>query len=342
QGLGLGGHFTGVTHDTASMATFSAVLTMRERATGGAANREGVPRGLRIYASAQNHSSVDKAVRMAGIGQENLVRVATEPDWGMDPAALAAAIRADLAAGLHPAGVIACVGGTSIGATDPVAEIIRIAKEYGLPVHVDAAWAGAAMLCPEERSAWAGIDGADSIVVNPHKWLGVQFDCAVQFLAEPAHQIDALAMRPEYLKTAGQEVVNYSEWVPQLGRPFRALKLWFVLRAYGLAGLREMIRNHLRWTRALADAVAAEPDFELVTPAKFALFTFRYHRPGTDPDTLTARLVEAINEDGRIYLTPTQHQGRQAIRFTVGQWDTEEADVLAAWDIIREIARNLP
>ncbi|MEM9100648.1 MAG: pyridoxal-dependent decarboxylase [Pseudomonadota bacterium] len=342
QALGLAEHFTGVTHDTASIATFSAVLTMRERATGFASNSQGLDRRLRIYASAQTHSSIDKAVVMAGIGRENLVKIPTDCTWAMQPEALAAAIEADLAAGHTPAGIVLCVGGTGIGASDPIAACLDVAKRYELYTHVDAAWAGSAMICPEERIHWAGINGADSIVFNPHKWLGVQFDCSVQFLADPTDQIRTLAMRPDYLHTPGAEnIINYSEWTPQLGRSFRALKIWFVLRAYGIDRLAERIRSHIRWTRELADKVEAEDGFEIVTPPMFALFTFRYLREGSDPDELNRRLIEAINDDGRIYLTQTLHEGHFVIRFTIGQWDTEEADIAFAWDVIREIAANL-
>ncbi|MEM7505638.1 MAG: pyridoxal-dependent decarboxylase [Pseudomonadota bacterium] len=342
QAFGLADHFSGVTHDTASMATFSAILTMRERASAGQANRSGVTGQMRIYASAQTHSSVDKAVRMAGIGQDNLVKIPVDDLWAMRPDALETAIEADLTAGLIPAGVVICVGGTGIGASDPVGPVIEIAKRHGLMAHVDAAWAGAAMICPEERHHWAGINAADSIVINPHKWLGVQFDCSVQFLADPAEQIRTLAMRPDYLHTAGHEqIVNFSEWTPQLGRRFRALKLWFVLRAYGLSGLRERIGSHIRWTRDLAKEVDAHPDFEVTTPPMFALFTFRYLRDGADTDALNAHLVQAINDDGRIYLTQTRHEGQFVIRFTIGQWDTTEQDVALAWAVIQEIASDL-
>jgi aromatic-L-amino-acid decarboxylase len=334
-----------VIQDSASTATFSAVLAMRERALGGAGNAEGLASGLRLrlYASEQGHSSVEKAARMAGIGSANLVGVPTGEGWGMRADALAGAIRADRAAGHLPAGVILVVGGTGIGASDPVADCAAVARAEGLPVHLDAAWAGAAMICPEERAAWAGAEALDSIVVNPHKWLGAQFDCAVQFLAEPGEQIRALAVRADYLATPGrEEITDFSDWVPPLGRRFRALKLWFVLRAHGLSGLRAMIRDHIDWARGLAERVAAEPDFELVTPPMFSLFTFRHAPEGAaDLDRLNARLVAAINDDGRIYVTQTRHEGRAVIRFQVGGWETTEADVALAWETIREIARGL-
>ncbi|MEM7670829.1 MAG: pyridoxal-dependent decarboxylase [Pseudomonadota bacterium] len=341
--FGLANHFSGVTHDTASMATFSAVLAMREKATGWESNADGLSgHRLRVYASSQTHSSVDKAVVMAGIGRNNLRKIATDEKWALCPRELDRAIRADQAAGIVPAGVVLCVGGTGIGASDPVADAIDVAKSHGLPVHVDAAWAGAAMICPEERIHWQGVDGADSIVINPHKWLGIQFDCSIQFLADPTDQVRTLAMRPDYLHTQGHEqVTNFSEWTPQLGRRFRALKMWFVLRAYGLSGLRKRIANHLRWTRELAVDVEAHPQFEVVTPPMFALFTFRYLREGADTDDLNRRLIAAINDDGRIYVTQTMHEGAFVIRFTVGQWDTSRADVRAAWEVIQEVAAGL-
>ncbi|MEM6932751.1 MAG: pyridoxal-dependent decarboxylase [Pseudomonadota bacterium] len=343
EAFDLADHFSGVTHDTASMATFSAILAMREQATNWASNSTGLSgHRLRIYASSQTHSSVDKAVVMAGIGRENLVKISTDTLWSLSPKELNRAIEDDKAAGLKPAGIVLCVGGTGIGASDPVAEAIAVAKAHDLPVHVDAAWAGAAMICPEQREQWAGIDEADSIVINPHKWLGIQFDCSVQFMADPTDQVRTLAMRPDYLHTQGyDQITNFSEWTPQLGRRFRALKMWFVLRAYGLSGLRDRIANHIRWTSDLAAIVAEDPDFEIVTPPMFALFTFRYRRSGSDPDDLNRRLIAAINDDGRIYLTQTVHEGTFVIRFTVGQWDTTEADVHMAWEVIRELAGAL-
>ena len=241
QSLGLPDDFTGTIHDSATTATLSAVLTMREKALDFAGNIKGLsgmPQ-LRIYASAETHSSVDKAVRVAGIGQDNLVKIPTDASLSMKPGALAGAIAADRAAGLLPAGVILCAGGTSVGAFDRMAECIAVAHANGLPVHVDAAWAGSAMICPEFRDMWAGVEAADSIVFNPHKWLGAQFDCAVQFLRDPTPQVKTLGLRPSYLETAGREdIVNFNEWTVPLGRRFRALKLWFTLRAYGLEGLR--------------------------------------------------------------------------------------------------------
>jgi len=334
QALGLAPRFTGTIHDSATTATLAAVLTMRERALGWAGNAQGLSghKRLRLYASAQTHSSVDKAARVAGIGQENLVKVATDATHAMDPAALDAAIRADLAAGYLPAGVILCVGGTGIGAIDRVAETLAVARAHGLYTHVDAAWAGSAMICPEFRDLWAGIDAADSIVVNPHKWLGVQFDCAVQFLADPAPQVRTLGLRPDYLETLGQsDVTDFNEWTVPLGRRFRALKLWFVLRAYGLEGLRARIRNHVAWAAEARDAIAALPGFEIVTEPRLSLFTF-----ALGDDAATEALLKRVNDDGRVYLTQTRHQGRFVIRVQVGSFDCKRADVMMLPRVLAE------
>ncbi|WP_431299634.1 pyridoxal phosphate-dependent decarboxylase family protein [Tabrizicola sp. BL-A-41-H6] len=333
--LGLPEGFVGTIHDTATTATLSAVLTMREQALGFAGLTEGLSGGpvLRFYASAETHSSVDKAVRVAGIGQRNLVKVPTDAGFSMDPAALAAAIAADRAAGMRPAGVILCAGGTSIGAFDRIAECIAVAKAEGLPVHVDAAWAGSAMICPELRHLWAGVEGADSIVMNPHKWLGAQFDCSVQFLRDPGPQVRTLGLRPTYLETAGrEEIVNFNEWTVPLGRRFRALKLWFTLRAYGLAGLRERVRNHIVWAQEARDALAQLPGINIVTEPSLSLFTF-----AAATDAETEALLARINDDGRLYLTQTRHQGRYVIRVQVGQFDCTRDDVMMIVKVIADL-----
>lgn len=344
QALGLRQGFIGTIHDSATTATLSAVLTMRDRATGWDSVAQGLTgqAPMRIYASAQTHSSVDKAVRLAGIGQSNLVKIDTDDSFAMDPAALDAAIRADRAAGLTPAGVVLCAGGTSIGAFDPVAACIAVAKSHDLYTHLDAAWAGSAMICPEFRPLWDGADMADSIVFNPHKWLGAQFDCAVQFLADPAPQIRSLGLRPDYLQTLGaEEITNFNEWTVPLGRRFRALKLWFVLRAYGLEGLRARIRNHVAWAQELAEIFRATPGFRIATEPRLGLFSFQYAPPGGDADAATTRLLERINDDGRVYLTQTTHQGRFVIRVSVGQFDCTREDVMMVHRVATELAEDL-
>ncbi|ADZ72012.1 pyridoxal phosphate-dependent decarboxylase family protein [Polymorphum gilvum] len=348
QALGLPDGFHGVIQDSASSATLAAVLTMRERALGWAGNRQGlagVP-AVRVYASPEAHSSVERAIWIAGIGADNLVRIPTHgPLRGMQAQALEAAITADRTAGFLPAGIVACIGGTSIGGTDDIAAVAAVAARHGLFLHVDAAWAGSAMICPEFRTLWAGVEAADSLVFNPHKWLGAQFDCSAHFVRDPEALVRTLAIRPDYLRTHGKDgVVNYSEWSVPLGRRFRALKLWFLIRAHGLDGLRTMIRNHVAWARDLAERIDAEPDFEIVSAPVLSLFSFRYKPAGcadADADALTQRLLTAINDDGRIYLTQTTVDGRYAIRFQAGQFETTRDDVTAAYDIITGIARGL-
>ena len=346
QALDLPSEFQGVIQDSASSATLAAVLTMREKALNWQGNQQGLfaQKPLRIYCSSEVHTSVDRAIWVAGIGQQNLVRVPIKGDWrGMDPAALRSAIEADIAAGLQPAGLILCVGGTGTGATDPVEDCLQIAEDYGLYSHIDAAWAGSAMICPEYRHYWPGVERADSIVFNPHKWLGVQFDCSAHFLKNPDDLVQTLAISPEYLKTHGKDgIINYSEWSVPLGRRFRALKIWFLIRTYGLEGLRARLCNHINWSQQLHDRLALEPDFEIVTPPMWSLWTFRYAPAGAlDLDDLNLRLVNAINDDGRIYLTQTRVDGALVIRFQAGQFETTEADVMMAHSVITEIAATL-
>ncbi|MDZ4312400.1 MAG: pyridoxal-dependent decarboxylase [Cypionkella sp.] len=335
EALGLPEGFTGTIHDSATTATLSAILTMREQATAFQGNIKGLNgmAPLRIYASAQTHSSVDKAVRVAGIGQDNLVKIPTDASFSMRPEALRAAIEADQAAGLLPAGVVLCAGGTSIGAFDRIAECIAVAKAYGLPVHVDAAWAGSAMICPEFRHMWQGVEGADSIVFNPHKWLGVQFDCAIQFLRDPGPQVRTLGLRPSYLETAGrEEIVNFNEWTVPLGRRFRALKLWFTLRAYGLEGLRGRMRNHVQWAQDSMEELTKIPQVRITTQPILSLYTF-----ALEDDAATENLLNRINDDGRIYLTQTRHEGRYVIRVQIGQFDCTRADVMMIPQIVAEL-----
>ena len=346
QALALPAGFHGVIQDSASTATLAAVLTMREKALDWDGNANGLPgqKTLRVYASAEVHTSVDRAIWISGIGQANLVRIPTHgPLRAMDPAALRAAIEADLAAGYLPAGIVACTGGTGTGACDDISAVMDVAEHFGLYTHVDAAWAGSAMICPEFRTLWAGVERADSVVLNPHKWLGTQFDLSAHFVKRPEDLTRTLAIQPEYLKTHGADgIINYSEWSVPLGRRFRALKLWFLLRAYGLEGLRTMIRNHVAWSQALAERLRANPDFEIVTEPVLSLFTFRYAPKGAEGlDDLNLALVNAINDDGRIYITQTRTADKLVIRFQAGQFDATEADIMMAHDVIAEIAQSL-
>lgn len=339
QSIDLPDNFSGVIQDSASSATLAAVLTMREKALEWTGNQQGLsqqPR-LRIYASTEVHSSIDRALWVSGIGQDNLVRIPILPGRlrSMDADALEKAIQADKAAGYRPAGVIACTGGTGVGACDSLTDVLRVARDHGLYSHVDAAWAGAAMICPEYRDLWTGVELADSVVFNPHKWLGAQFDCSAHFIASPEDLVRTLAIQPEYLKTHGTDgIINYSEWSVPLGRRFRALKLWFLIRSYGLEGLRGRIRNHVNWSTALAGKLAAHDQFELVTEPVLSLFSFR---PEGASDDEVIDYVNRINDDGRIYITQTRIDGRMAIRFQVGQFEATEADIDTAFDVLCEL-----
>ncbi len=347
QSVGLPDSFQGVLQDTASSTTLCAILTMREIALDWQGNKKGLSQlpTVRVYASTRTHSSIDKAMWVAGLGQDNLVKIDTNDDYSMNVDALRAAIKEDRQNGYLPAGIVACVGGTSMGASDKVRQVCEIAIEEGLYTHVDAAWAGSAMICPEYRDLWDGAELADSIVLNPHKWLGASMECSAHFVKNPTTLVKTLSIQPEYLKTSGRDgVINFSEWSVQLGRRFRALKVWFLLRAYGLEGLRTMIRNHVNWSEELCERLAAEDDFEITTQPILSLFTFRFKPQNNtqDLDTLNRALVDAINDDGRIYLTQTLHDGMLVIRFVCGQFDMCHDDINVAFDVITEVARKLP
>lgn len=341
QALGLPDQFTGVIQDSASSATLSAVLTMRERATGFSGNMQGLAgKGrLRIYCSDQVHSSIDRACWVAGIGQENLIKIpGTGERYGIDIRALDATIKADKAAGHVPAGIIAITGGTGIGASDDLVKVAEIAEVHDLYTHLDAAWAGSAMICPEYRQQfWQGNATFDSIVFNPHKWLGAQFDCSIQFLRDQSLQLNTLKIEPEYLKTSEHSVTNYSEWTIPLGRRFRALKLWFLLRSYGLEGLQMRIRNHVSWAQELCSAIRQLDGFEITSEPILSLFSFRC--PGDD--LTQQRLVDAVNADGHIYLTQGELQGRKIIRVQVGQFDTTRDDVMSVVTVVRRVWETL-
>jgi aromatic-L-amino-acid decarboxylase len=264
----------------------------------------------------------------------------------MRPDALAAAIRDDLARGLRPAGVVASLGTTGVGAIDPLAPIGEICAQHGLYLHVDAAWAGSALLLEEQRWMTRGIARADSFVFNPHKWLLANFDCSAHFVRDPGALIRTLSVLPAYLESGqADSVIDYRDWGVPLGRRFRALKLWFVLRSYGAERLRAMLRDHLAWTAELAGWIEATPDFELTSPPSLALLTFRYRPAGIADaaalDRVNERLLHALNDGGRLYLTQTRVRGRYVIRFAIGQLYTTRAHVAHAWQTICDTATRV-
>jgi len=244
-----------------------------------------------------------------------------------------------------PAGVVACLGSTGVGAIDPLRRVADICRAENLYLHVDAAWAGSALLLEEQRWMIDGVERADSFVLNPHKWLLTNFDCSAHFVREPDQLVRTLSILPHYLASPEADVIDYRDWGVPLGRRFRALKLWFVIRAYGVQRLQAMLRAHIALAQELAAQIAAEPDFELTTPANLALLTFRYRPPGLEEaelDRLNERLLHALNDSGRLYLTQTRVRDRYVIRFAIGQRTTEHRHLQQAWQLIRQTARALP
>ena len=330
----------GVIQDSASSATLCALLAARERATAFASNEEGIEGRLVAYASSQAHSSVEKAIAIAGIGKRNLRLVDVDESFAMKPDSLAVQIRQDRAEGKVPFFVCATVGTTSSNAIDPVPETAALCKEEGLWLHVDAAMSGTAALCPEFRWIHDGLAEAASYCFNPHKWMFTNFDCDCFYVADRAALIRSLSILPEYLRNRATEsgaVIDYRDWQIPLGRRFRALKLWFVIRHYGVEGLRHHVRRHIELAQEFRSWVEADDRFELAAPAPLNLVCFR-HRGGDDANR---ELLDRLNATGDLYLTHTVLDGKYAIRLCVGQTRTELEHVENAWEHIQRIAGEL-
>lgn len=342
QALGLSAAWSGVIQDTASTSTLLALLCARERTTDFCLARGGLqaePKALRVYVSEHSHSSVEKAALLAGFGRDNVRPVETDERFAMRPEALAAAIAEDLAAGYSPCAVVATSGTTTTTAFDPLAEIAEIARAQNLWLHVDAAMAGSAMILPECRPLWQGIEGADSLVLNAHKWLGVAFDCSLYYVRDADHLIRVMSTRPSYLRSAvDDQVKNLRDWGLPLGRRFRALKLWFLLREQGLEGLRARLRRDLDNSQWLAEQVRATPNWRLLAPVVLQTLCLR-HEPsgleGEDLDRHTLDWAERANASGKTYLTPALLEGRWMVRVSIGAEATERADVAALWELLR-------
>ncbi len=342
--LGLPAGLAGVIQDTASTATLCALLSARERATDFRSNESGLRDRLRVYASSETHSSIEKGVKIAGYGRENLVCVPTDDAFAMIPAELERLIRADKEAAFKPACVVATLGTTSSTAVDPLAAIGPICRRHGIWLHVDAAYAGTAALLPEMRSLLEGAEFMDSLVFNPHKWMLTSFDCSAYFVRDPGALIRTFEIHPEYLKTGADAVVrNYRDWGIQLGRRFRALKLWFVLRTYGVEGIQAMVREHLRLARLFEGWIREDWRFEILAPVRFGLVCFRLNdgRPEDGLNALNKLLLDRVNASGKVYLTHTSLRGKFTLRLVVGQRTTEERHVREAWRILTEEADRL-
>jgi aromatic-L-amino-acid decarboxylase len=330
----------GVIQDTASSATLCAVLAARERATNFSSNREGCNGKLIAYTSAQAHSSVEKAVQIAGIGRENLRLIEVDEEFAMRPAALSGAIARDQLAGLIPFYVCATAGTTSSNAIDPVPQIGEICRKHNLWLHVDAAMSGTAALCPEFRYIHEGVEYADSYCFNPHKWMFTNFDCDCFYVADRKVLIQTLSVLPEYLRNKATEsgaVIDYRDWQIPLGRRFRSLKLWFVLRYYGLEGLQFHIREHVRLAQEFAEWVSRDARFELAAPVPLNLVCFRL-KSGDEDNQI---LMDALNRSGDLYLTHTRLKEKMTLRLCVGQTNTTRRHVEKAWRRIQEEASKL-
>ena len=327
----------GVIQDSASSATLCALIAARERASGGECNRGGGDGRLVAYASTQAHSSIEKACMVAGIGSRNLRPVEVDERFAMRPEALAARVRRDRDAGLKPFFVCASAGTTSSLALDPIAPLARICAEHGLWLHVDAAMAGTAAVCPEFRFVNDGVDGAHSYTFNPHKWMFTNFDCNAFFVAERGALTGALGVLPEYLRNEASEsgaVIDYRDWQIPLGRRFRALKLWFVIRHYGVEGLRHHVRRHVELARRFRQWVERSEDFEAAADCPLNLVCFR-HRAG---DEVSRRVLAAVNDTGEAYLTHTVLNGRFALRMSIGQTHTEQRHVTRVQELLQDAA----
>ncbi|MGH9533909.1 MAG: pyridoxal phosphate-dependent decarboxylase family protein [Terriglobales bacterium] len=345
QMVGLGAGWSGVLADTASTSTLVALLCARERATAFGLDHGGLrdaPRPLTVYTSVQSHSSVEKAALLAGFGREHLRLVACGPDFGMDPAALADALAEDAAGGRQPCAIVATAGTTGVTAFDPIAAAADLARPYGCWLHVDAAMAGAAMILPECRPLWEGVEAADSMVLNPHKWLGAVFDCSAYFVRDPQHLIRVMSTHPSYLQSAvDSQVKNYRDWGLPLGRRFRALKLWFLIREQGVEGLQTRLRRDLANAQWLAEQVRAAPAWRVVAPVPLQTVCVRHHPPalaGPDLDRHTRAWCDRINRSGRAFLTPALLDGSWMVRVSIGAETTERDDVAAVWQAMREAA----
>ncbi|HEY1428509.1 MAG TPA: aminotransferase class I/II-fold pyridoxal phosphate-dependent enzyme [Candidatus Tumulicola sp.] len=338
--LGLPADWTGIIYDTASIAGFTALAAARE-ALGLDVRRYGMtgrdlPR-LRIYISDQTHSHVEKAAIALGIGQENVVHVPSDENFSMDARELERRVSADIGAGMRPLAIVATAGTTSTTSFDPLDEIADIAERHGIWLHVDAAYAGNAGAVPELRGLLRGAERADSFVVNPHKWLFVPMDLSVLFVKDESIVREAFSLVPEYLRTPETDVVNYMDYGLQLGRRFRSLKLWFVLRHLGVEGIRSLLRKHVALAQELAARIAASDDWELLAPHPLSVVCFRYCGvPEAERDAANERILEAVNASGAGFISHTKLRGKYTIRVAIGNLRTRRDDVEELWEALRK------
>jgi len=339
--------FSGVIMDTASVATLCAIIAAREKITRFHSNTNGMEsKNLRIYCSGEAHSSIEKAVRIAGLGSKNLKKIEVDQECRMVPEELRKAILQDIQLGYIPTCVVAAFGTTGTSSLDPVEEIGKIAKEFKIWLHVDAAFAGTALILPEFRKNIRGLELADSFVFNPHKWMFTNFDCSVFFVRDKEHLQDVFRLVPSYLQTqTNTEANDYSNWGIHLGRRFRALKLWFVIRNFGLIGIQERLREHLALSEYFEKEIRKSGSFELIVPRNLAITCFRFKPKGIDDEAelnrLNAELIEKINSSGRIYISHTIIRGKFTLRFVCAQTNTQKEHVEEAINTITKFAAEL-
>lgn len=339
---GINSSWKGCIHDTASTATLSALLTAREKATNFEINENGFSTSevFRVYSSAHVHSSIDKALKIAGIGVSNLVRIPVDENFAMIPEELERAIKKDLENGFRPLCVISALGTTSSTAVDPIREISEICHTLDIWHHIDAAFAGTALLLPEFQKLIEGHELADSYVFNPHKWMFTNFDCTIMYLKEPRYLVNTFSMTPEYLKTnLDEEVNNYRDWGIPLGRRFRALKLWFVIRSYGLDGIRKKLRNHIDLAKNTEKLILAHGEMELLAPVNFNTICFRFSKEKLslgEVNRFNERWMTRVNETGLAFFSHTKLDGKYVIRWVIGQTDVTEKHIQKAWSLLLE------
>ncbi|MCX6156856.1 MAG: aminotransferase class I/II-fold pyridoxal phosphate-dependent enzyme [Ignavibacteriota bacterium] len=346
--IGLPKNFIGVIQDTASTSTLASIITAREYHSDFKINKEGFSGNerYRVYCSTETHSSIEKAVKIAGIGRDNLVKVAVDENFAMIPAELEKAIESDINKGFKPLCVVAALGTTGTTAIDPLKEISALKKKYNFWLHVDAAYLGTALILPEYRWMIEGIDEADSFVFNPHKWMFTNFDCSAYFVKDKNVLLNTFEIIPEYLKTRSDNVANnYCDWGIPLGRRFRALKLWFVIRSFGVEGLKEKVRYHLKLAKDLYEKISSKNDFQILAPLNANVVCFRY-KPGNIIDEnmlniLNEDLMHKLNNSGKMFLTHTKLNGKFTLRIVIAQTNVEERNVNDAWELIKQYSDEL-